>query len=248
MKTLLILFIILVTFSSFAKSSGEKIIPQGRFAPLYGIEKDQKDFLIKSFRMDVYPVTVRSFKQFLKEHPEWSKEKIAPLYADKNYLSFKKETGESPVVYVSWFSANAYCESKKGRLPSTLEWEYVAAASETLKDATKSEPFVDKILAWYSHPENEDEIKVVGKDSPNIYGIHNLHGLIWEWTSDFNSVIMTSDNRDDGDKQKGLYCGAGSIGSRSKEDYAAFIRYSLRSSLNANFTLTNLGFRCAYDL
>lgn len=247
MKTVISLIIILLSSSSLAKDRDEKTIPQGRFAPLYGIEKDQKDFLIKSFRLDIYPVTVKSFREFLKEHPEWSKEKIAPLYADKNYLAIKKEVSESPAVNVSWFVVNAFCESKKGRLPSTLEWEYVAAANETLKDATKFEPFVDKILGWYSRPENEDEIKVVGHDSANIYGIHNLHGLIWEWTSDFNSVIMASDNRDDGDKQKGLYCGAGSIGSRSKEDYAAFVRYSLRSSLSANYTLTNLGFRCAYD-
>jgi len=248
MKTFLLILFMSVSSGLFAKNSEVIIIPQGRFAPLYGIEKDQKDFLIKSFRMDIYPITVKAFKDFLKEHTEWSKDHIASLYADKNYLLLKKETDQSPVVYVSWFSANAYCESNKGRLPSTLEWEYVAAASESLRDATKSGPFVDTILAWYSRPENEDEIKVVGKDKANFYGIHNLHGLIWEWTNDFNSVIMTSDGRDDGDKQKGLYCGSGSIGSRNKEDYAAFVRYSLRSSLKANFTLTNLGFRCAYDL
>ncbi len=248
MKTFLLILSIFIGNISFGKTRDLQTIPQGRFAPLYGIEKDQKDFLVKAFQLDAYPITVLEFKQFIKGHPEWSKEKIAPLYADKNYLSPTKDINQSPVVYVSWFSANAYCESKKGRLPSTLEWEYVAAASETLRDASKSEPFVDKILAWYSSPENEDAIKVVGKDKANYYGIHNLHGLIWEWTNDFNSVIMTSDNRDDGDKQKGLYCGSGSIGSRTKEDYAAFVRYSLRSSLNANFTLTNLGFRCAYDL
>ncbi|MGZ3808656.1 MAG: formylglycine-generating enzyme family protein [Bacteriovorax sp.] len=230
------------------KTERSQVIPQGRFAPLYGIEKNQKDFLIKKFRLDVYPVTVWAFKEFLKNHPEWSKEKTAPIYADKNYLSSKMDMDQSPVVFVSWFSANAYCESKNGRLPSTLEWEYVASASETLRNATKSRPFIEKILEWYSRPENEEEIKIVGKDKANFYGIHNLHGLIWEWTNDFNSVIMTSDNRDDGDKQKGLYCGPGSIGARSKEDYAAFVRYSLRSSLSANFTLINLGFRCAYDL
>ncbi|MDD4972895.1 MAG: formylglycine-generating enzyme family protein [Bacteriovorax sp.] len=248
MKLLIILFFIFLNYSSHAKTEGSKIIPEGRFAPLYGIEKDQKDFLIKSFRMDIYPVTVNAFNDFLKKNPDWTREKIARIYADKNYLAIKNTVGDSPVVFVSWFAANAYCELKKGRIPSTLEWEYVAAASETLRDASKSAPVIDKILSWYSSPAKDGEILVVGKDKANIYGIHDLHGLIWEWTSDFNSVIMTSDNRDDGDKSKGLYCGAGSIGARTREDYAGFARYSLRSSLSANFTLTNMGFRCAYDL
>lgn len=248
MKAIIIIFIIFFSYPVFAKTEGSKIIPEGRFAPLYGIEKNQKDFLIKSFRMDVFPITMNNFKQFLQKNPRWKKDKIAPIYSDKNYLTYKNSIGNSPVVFVSWFAANAYCESKHGRIPTTLEWEYVAAANEYLRDATKSEAAIDKILTWYSRPEIDDEIAIVGKDKANIYGIHDLHGLIWEWTSDFNSVIMTSDNRDDGDKSKGLYCGAGSISARTREDYAGFVRYSLRSSLEANYTLTNLGFRCAYDL
>lgn len=236
-----------ITPSAYSMPRG-KIIPEGRFAPQYGIEKDQIDFFIKSFKLDIIPVTMSAYKEFLQKNPSWKKENIDRLYADKNYLTEKRSIDESPVVFVSWFAANAYCESKNGRLPSTLEWEYVAAASEKLKNASKSQEIVDKILKWYSRPEVENEIAVVGKDKTNIYGIHDLHGLIWEWTSDFNSVIMTSDNRNDGDKSKDLYCGAGSISAKTREDYAAFIRYSLRSSLMANYTLTNLGFRCAYDL
>lgn len=247
MKSSLTVLFLILSFSTFAQRPKSQVIPQGRFTPLYGIEKDQKDFGIKSFRLDTYPVTVLEFKRFLISAPEWSKENIKPLYADKNYLTPKKSSNYSPVVYISWFAANAYCKSKQGRLPSTLEWEYVAAASESLADASRSGPFVDKILAWYSRPETET-IQTIGKEKANFYGIHDLHGLVWEWTGDFNSVIMTSDNRGDGDKQNGMFCGSGSIASRTKEDYAGFVRYSLRSSLQANFTLTNLGFRCAYEL
>lgn len=236
----MILIILFFTQLSFAKTEVSRIIPQGKFAPLYGIEKNQTDFFIKSFSLDLYPVTVDDFTTFLVKYPQWKKENISALFADKNYLTKKKSTMHSPVVFISWFAANAFCESKKGRLPSTLEWEYVAAP----KNSTE----LDKILAWYSRPENDDKSVEIGKDKANSFGIFDLHGLIWEWTSDFNSVIMTSDNRDDGDKNKGLYCGAGSIGARTREDYAGFIRYSLRSSLEANYTLTNLGFRCAYDL
>jgi len=237
---------ILILFSQNALSARVKI-PEGRFAPLYGIEKDQKDFLVKSFLMDSTPVTVGDFKKFLGAHPEWKKENVSALYADQRYLADLPKFDKSPVINVSWFAASAFCESKKGRLPSTLEWEYVAAASETKADASKDEVFVAKILDWYSKPESSSQNKIVGRDKANLYGLHNLHGLNWEWTNDFNSIIMTSDNREDGSKLNGSFCGAGSIGSKTKEDYAAFVRYSLRSSLQAPYTLINLGFRCAYD-
>lgn len=247
MKVLLILLTLSFIPKAYSKPKA-LIIPEGRFTPLYGIEKNQIDFPIKSFMLDITPVTIIAYQEFLKENPTWNKKNINRLYADKNYLTEKKSIDYSPIVYISWFAANAYCESKLGRLPSTLEWEYVAASSDKLKNASRSQEVVDKILKWYSRPEVENEIAIVGKDKANVYGIHDLHGLIWEWTSDFNSVIMTSDNRNDGDKSKDLYCGAGSISAKTREDYAAFVRYSLRSSLMANFTLTNLGFRCAYDL
>ncbi len=242
----LMLFTVLVSASALAGERRVKI-PEGRFAPLYGIEKDQVDFQVRSFWMDVSPVTGKEMKKFLLSHPEWKKENVSSLYADKNYLNNQSTVDSSPVTNISWFAANAFCESKKGRLPSTLEWEYVAAASETKKNATKDDVFITKILEWYSRPESTAEVKVVGKDKANLYGLHNLHGLIWEWTNDFNSVIMTSDNREDGSKLNGSFCGAGSIGSKTKDDYAAFVRYSLRSSLQASYTLSNLGFRCAYD-
>lgn len=245
MKNVILTFTIFCSLQSLASVVK---IPDGRFAPLYGIEKDQVDFQVKTFWMDSSPVTEKEFKKFLLVHPEWNKKNISALYADKNYLAAFSGVLDSPVVNVSWFAASAFCEEKKGRLPSTLEWEYVAAASDKLKNATKDEEFISKILDWYSRPETSDKAKkIVGVDKANLYGLHNLHGLIWEWTGDFNSVIMTSDNREDGSKLNGSFCGAGSIGSKTKEDYAAFVRYSLRSSLQAPFTLTNLGFRCAYD-
>ena len=74
-----------------------------------------------------------------------------------------------------------------------------------------------------------------------------MHGLVWEWTADFNSVFVSGDNRRGGDKQTNLFCGAGAENSTDRANYAAYVRYALRSSLQAKFTSENLGFRCAYD-
>ena len=83
---------------------------------------------------------------------------------------------------------------------------------------------------------------------PNLHGLYNLHGLVWEWTSDFNSALITGDARGDTGIERSLFCGAGSLGASDRSNYPAFMRFGLRSSLKAAYTVHNLGFRCAQDL
>lgn len=225
----------------------KKLIPSGQFAPLYGIEKDQKSFSIDSFYLDVFPVTTGEFKNFLKKYPEWKKENASELFVDDNYLIEVSPDKNSAITLVSWFAANAYCEAHNGRLPTTLEWEYAAAASELKRNAIGEDNYTKNILNWYARHNLKNSKLLIGKNKANYYGIHDMHQLIWEWTHDFNSIIMTSDNRSDGDKSNALTCGAGAIGAKTREDYAGFVRYSLRNSIRANFSLNNMGFRCAYD-
>ena len=217
------------------------LIQGGRFAPLFGLEPQQKDLPVQTFRLDRYPVSNRDFGVFLKSHPEWGRKQRVDLFADRNYLksfSQNKKSLDLPVVEVSWFAAQAYCEWKKGRLPTTLEWEYVAQVNDQERD---------EILKWYSTPQKSQPRKEVSSGKPNRWNVYNLHGLIWEWTNDFNSVFVSGDNRQDADQMKDLFCGTGALGSSNRENYAAFMRYAMRSSLKANYTLGNLGFRCAYD-
>lgn len=243
--------IILILLLSIQKlESSEKIhISEGRFTPMYGIEKNEVSQGVSSFYLDKYPVSEGDFFNFIEKNPQWGKTKIIKLFGDNNYLKInpRKKNFKNPVTYVSWFAANAYCASKKGRLPTTLEWEYVHAASQDKANAQKDEEYLNKLLVWYSKPSEEHDDLIIGKGRANYYGVHDLHSLIWEWTGDFNSVLMTNDNRMDGDKNQNGVCGASSIGARDKEDYSAFVRYSLRSSLQGSYTLESLGFRCAYE-
>jgi len=233
-------------------------IPGGKFTPLFGFGKKGKtEYTLSPFYMDRAPVTRERFLAFVAKNPQWSKKSADPLYVDEQYLrsSFpveKKKTkskniGKFPMTNVSWFAADAFCESQGGRLPKVLEWEYVAAASVTKADASRDASHVDKILAWYSKPgsvQGNDEIE---KGIPNFYGVHDLHGLIWEWTWDFNSVFVSGDNRQDGDKSAAMVCGGGATDATSRADYAAFMRYAMRSAVDARFSQPNLGFRCVYD-
>jgi len=76
-----------------------------------------------------------------------------------------------------------------------------------------------------------------------------LHGLVWEWVLDFNTQMVTGDSRaDNAGLERGLFCGAGAQGARNVENYASFMRFGFRSSLEARYCVHNLGFRCAKDL
>ncbi|MCC6277777.1 MAG: formylglycine-generating enzyme family protein [Oligoflexia bacterium] len=239
------------TFQVFSSSPAE--IPAGSFTPLFGLDKNQKAFRVDAFLIDRTPVTNSEFNQFIKTHKDWRRSQKTSLVADQNYLKHWRADGPSikqlhlPVTNVSWFAANDYCTWKGGRLPSTLEWEYVAAADSKKADASKDPEFTSKLLKWYEKPSGDENPRPVGANGENFYGVKDLHQLIWEWTYDFNATFVTADNRQDGDKMKNFFCGSGAINANSREDYAAFMRYAFRSSLGASFTVNNLGFRCAYD-
>ncbi|WP_241684804.1 formylglycine-generating enzyme family protein [Cyclobacterium xiamenense] len=150
------------------------------------------------------------------------------------------------MVQVSWFAAKAYCECLDKRLPTIDEWEYVAMASTAEKDARKDSLFTRAILSGYEQPKSY--LTHVGNQEPNIWEIHDLHGLVWEWAEDFNAIILTGESRNNGNTDLGLFCASGALGANDLMNYAAFMRYAMRSSLKARYSLTNLGFRCAADL
>lgn len=75
-----------------------------------------------------------------------------------------------------------------------------------------------------------------------------MHGLIWEWVSDFNGVITEEEDKNMGTGINSFFCAAGSLNTVNKEDYASFMRYAFRESLKASYTVGSLGFRCAMDI
>ena len=195
---------------------------------------------IKSFLLDRYPVTFREFSEFVARHPMWSKADIIPLFSDDNYLRNDFEPN-SPVTNVSWFAAQAYCEFLGKTLPTTNQFEYVFSNNNIDKERIN-----EKIISWYSKPQSGERKLFVGLSEPNSYGVYDLYALIWEWTFDFNSIIVAGgDSRDIGSNNTGLFCGAGALNSLDPTDYASFIRFALRTSLKAHYSINNLGFRCA---
>ncbi|MHB8905431.1 MAG: formylglycine-generating enzyme family protein [Melioribacteraceae bacterium] len=230
------------------------LISGGVYTPLYGEKNNDLKIKVAPFFIDKYAVTNSQFLKFVKENPKWKRSNAKKLFADENYLSNWKsdlELGKNvlpngPVTNISWFAAKAYCEYYKKRLPSVAEWELVAKASSNQPDGSKDQKYIKQILEWYSRPITE-KISPVGSRGKNYWGVYDMHGLIWEWTSDFFSSLVTGESRGDSGLERNLFCGSGSVNASDFKNYPAFMRSAFRSSLKANYTTSNLGFRCAKD-
>ena len=243
---LLSLSLLLLCGSAFAADMAK--ISGGSYRPLY-LKKDTPMIAVAAFELDKKPVTNREFARFVQKHPQWQRGKISNKQADGHYLQqwvksgqgFAPKAGDAdkPVTNVSWFAANAYCAAQGKRLPTIDQWEYAGQASATRKNGTTEPGYSRTILDWYADS-SQQGLREVGKSRANYWGVHDMHGLIWEWTEDFNSSLLSSGSAD-----ANMFCSGAAIGTADPSDYAAFLRYGLRTSLQAKFSLHNLGFRCA---
>lgn len=241
-------YLLLPATALLGQPQGMQSIKGGTFVPLYSTDESAQT--VAPFFIDTYPVTNEQFKAFTVEYPQWSKKQVKQLFADEKYLShwegdtdYDQVLAKSPVVFVSWFAAEKYCESQGKRLPNTAEWELVAAAGSQGPDGQKEAGFNQWILDMASKPK-EKIMPEVGSTRVNFYGVWDMHGLVWEWTYDFNTALTTGESRGNASLDNNLFCGGGSYASKDLNNYASFLRFALRSSLKAKYTVSNVGFRC----
>ena len=99
--------------------------------------------------------------------------------------------GTRPVVDVSWHDAQEYVRWLSGetgrsyRLPSEAEWEYVARAGTTTRywwgdDIGHNRANCDGC----GSPWDARQTAPVGSFSPNVFGLYDVHGNVWEWVED----------------------------------------------------------------
>jgi sulfatase modifying factor 1 len=200
------------------------LIKGGGYIPFSKEAGEKAKAQIKFFWMDSHEVTNAEFLRFVRANPKWQRSRVKSIFADRNYLKDwsgdlalgEKVKPTAPVIYVSWFAAQAYCNWVSKRLPTTDEWEYALKAMRVKAIKGSKTTMIDKTIR--------------------------------EWTADFNSILLENTQTDDGNSPSILSCGGSSVDVNNPRDYQAFLRYSFRSSLKADYCLANLGFRCAQDV
>jgi formylglycine-generating enzyme required for sulfatase activity len=208
----------------------------------------QDRVLVRGFLLQRHPVTNAEFLAFVSAHREWQRGSVPRILADADYLGHwsgplepgPRAAAAQPVTRVSWFAAQAYCEAQQARLPSWYEWELAAAASGTQRDARSDPAWRQQILDWYARPAG-DGLVAVEQGAANLYGLYDIHGVVWEWVQDFDSLLPA-----DADPER--FCGSGAQNLQDKENYAVLMRIALLGSLRAADTGHAIGFRCARNV
>ena len=97
---------------------------------------------------------------------------------------------ESPMDTVSWYDAQAFCkkvteQTKQAvRLPTEAEWEYACRAG-TASTYHSGDTEADLArAAWYSG-NSKDMTHPVGRKEPNVFGLYDMHGNVWQWCQDW---------------------------------------------------------------
>lgn len=135
--------------------------------------------ITEGFFMSTTEVTVGQWKQFLKRTKhDWNREAI---------LALTSPTDEHPVAHVSHDDAVAFCKwlstVDKGtyRLPTEAEWEYACRAGSDAAFTWGSEPN-KKLMACDTKSASSEP--VAGYPA-NRWGLHDMHGNVWEWCRDW---------------------------------------------------------------
>ncbi len=97
-------------------------------------------------------------------------------------------------VTVSWNEAQAFIQRlnqdegrQRYRLPTEAEWEYAARAGTTTAYSFGNDAQQLARYAWFGEDFATGGPHAVGLKAPNPWGLHDVHGNVWEWVQDWYS-------------------------------------------------------------
>ncbi|MFN9264124.1 MAG: formylglycine-generating enzyme family protein [Acidobacteriota bacterium] len=152
--------------------------------------------LTHSFQLGVFEVTQRQWQAVLGENPAAFQQAASPPVPPGHPL-------DRPVESVSWNDTQRFLNRLntlglgRFRLPTEAEWEYAARAGTAAaypwtdsagRDRTHDFAWANSRSFATTHP--------VGQKPPNAWGLHDMHGNVWEWCTDWYGPYPASPQTD----------------------------------------------------
>jgi formylglycine-generating enzyme required for sulfatase activity len=215
-----------------------RLIPEGTFemGSNTGDELPIHTINLSNYYLDIYEVTNLRYRKCV-EASECTEPVNILRYANTAY-------DYSPVVYVDWFQAKAYCEWRGGRLPTEAEWEKAARGTDG-----RTYPWGENVDCFRANYAGcVADVVIVGSYLSGVspYGIHDMAGNVWEWTSDWYREDYYSDSNTGASNPQGPLDGDFRVvrGGAWNDD-VIHVRSANRSMYNPVGSNHGLGFRCA---
>ena len=127
----------------------------------------------RPFHLGKYPVTQTQWRAVMGNNPS------------------RFKGAEHPVDSVSWEDARAFIAKlsaleghERYRLPTEAEWEYACRAGSTGRYCFGDDAGELGDYAWYAD-NSGGETHPVGRKRPNAWGLHDMHGNVFEWVRDW---------------------------------------------------------------
>lgn len=162
--------------------------------------------------------------------------------------------GRQPVVNVSWHDAKEYVawlSSQTGqtyRLLTEAEWEYVARAGSTTQFTWGSQIGQENASCGGCATEWDFyQPAPVGSFAPNAFGLHDMHGNVWEWVEDCWNENY-EDAPSDGNAWLSGDCSRRILRGGSYDDFHYDLRSAVRFANAPDDHTRSLGFRVARTL
>ena len=118
--------------------------------------------LTRGFWMAVTEVTQEQWTSVMGENP-----------------SKYRDGGDFPVENVSWADCWKFCQKAGLALPTEAEWEYACRAGTTTPFGGAGDMGREGVYGVATKPQP------VARQRANAWGLHDMHGNVWEWCADW---------------------------------------------------------------